>query len=561
MRRPTTIITLTTLSLVSLVVFLLYFPISFGVFQHDEWGSVSRYFLNQESFWGKMRTAFTPFVTHYVPLHQVGVQIYLRIFGLNYNYYAFASIAAHLFSALLVFFWARKIFQQTFYGLVVFAVFAFGVAGYQATSWPLSDINTHGATIFGVLSLLVFLKYLDSFEKAKQTKRYVWTSFGLFLISLLFKEITIALPFVYFLLIYLLKPSLWKKNRYFLIPLVTIIIFYVTLRALLFLTPRVSSGDRLVTTYQSKSEIASNLFTFPTKTISQSIIPVNILLSLSRGITKILPETVTGQPGTTLYDQFAEGITLQGVNLFLFLVVLLVGVKIYKKGGKNLGTTYFFGLIFGIVNSWVYVLSPGRDGYVPVIDSRNIYFPFIGITMCFTTVFIFLRNKNRIVGWLFLFMILTVNVFSLKNEVKVIADRGKIRKNILTQVKRDYPVLPPKVVFYIESDSSYYGLPEEVKILPFQTNFGSTLFIWYLPTEKFPKEMVDKGWLFSDLTAEGYKEIGGRGFGYFWDITKLKKVVLEKNLSPEMVFGYRYFSLTNRLVNISEEVRARITNK
>ena len=133
-------------------------------------------------------------------------------------------------------------------------------------------------------------------------------------------------------------------------------------------------------------------------------------------------------------------------------------------------------------------------------------------------------------------MILTVNVFSLKNEVKVIADRGKIRKNILTQVKRDYPVLPPKVVFYIESDSSYYGLPEEVKILPFQTNFGSTLFIWYLPTEKFPKEMVDKGWLFSDLTAEGYKEIGGRGFGYFWDITKLKKVVLEKNLSPEMVF-------------------------
>jgi hypothetical protein len=150
--------------------------------------------------------------------------------------------------------------------------------------------------------------------------------------------------------------------------------------------------------------------------------------------------------------------------------------------------------------------------------------------------------------------------FYLSRELNVLSKQGILRKRILEKIASDYPALPPKTVFYVESDTSFYGLSDETKILPFQTNFGHTLFVWYLPKTKYPKEfLLDSSFLYN-LSAQGYAEYNGRGYGYYREFDSLTDSLKKNNLTAESVFAYKYFSKNETLYNITNEVRENIEN-
>jgi len=164
-------------------------------------------------------------------------------------------------------------------------------------------------------------------------------------------------------------------------------------------------------------------------------------------------------------------------------------------------------------------------------------------------------------AYVILFIFIAINLFWLNKELFVLAKEGSERREILEQIKGDYPILPQKVVFYTESDKSYYGMAEEEKILPFQVNFGYNLLVWYSPTEYFPVEFMQRGDFIVGLTGQGYKEVVGRGFGYFRDFESLRKAVKENNLSPEFVIAYRYDSSQKLLTDISREIRSELASE
>jgi hypothetical protein len=132
-----------------------------------------------------------------------------------------------------------------------------------------------------------------------------------------------------------------------------------------------------------------------------------------------------------------------------------------------------------------------------------------------------------------------------------------MRSEILTTIKKTYPNLLPKAVFYTESNSSYYGLPEKDKIMPFQSGFGQTLLAWYYKDEMFPKEFFNDRFLW-EIKDQGYREFSNRGFGYYRDIDLLKSTVLEYKIPKESIYAFSWDSKHRILRNISDRIRQEI---
>jgi len=532
--------------LIFLFTLVVYLPSLNGFFQNDEWAAFARFFVDDQSLSKIVKRAFVD-RGHFVPLYEISYRLLIKAFGLQYAYYAAVSIALHLVVVFLVFVFSKKIFKgNTFLSYAVTILFAVNAAGHQATTWPLIDINTHVAVIFGLLSILAVLE------------RYTALSLLLFIISLLFKEITLG--FFVLLPIFVFTSRLSEDLRR---KITTSLLFfsagvlYLAFRLINYLSPR-DGVYAIVTTSSSKYDILKNLFGFPIKAIYETIFPPRLLLIISHRVSVLLPESLTGSVGTTAFDIFNERISLPFVGVLIVSVLLLVFIKNKKK---NLSSTVFLvGLSFVVLNSFVYALSPERPDPIPVIDSRNLYFPAIGSSLMLVALFSLVFSKNKKMLILFVAAFVSLNVFWLHREISFLVSVAQVRKTILTQIKEENQRLPDKVIFYSESDKSYYGMPEAEHIMPFQTNFGLNLFTWYAPTENFPSGFIDDNYKFflTSLTEEGYFENESRGFGYFRNFVSLEQTVWDNHLSVDSVIAYRFDSRTGLLENISEEIRQKL---
>lgn len=539
------------LAAIGLIVAVSYLGIFSGFFQQDEWLAFGRHILLSDMGARELLVSiFTPYSAHYTPLTFLSINLLFSLFSLNYLGYAAVSIGLHIITVILVFYLARLLFKNDFFAFATATLFSISAAGYQATTWVVADIATHGATIFGLLSLIFILKFV-SFPKIS----WLYLSIILLLISLLFKEITIGLFVIIPLIFYLfVRKDLKSKAR---LPLIFFGVFisYFAFRVILFVSSPVNLTSSEGT---NKDYLFSNAVAYPVKTVVQTVVPPGQILQLSDWFTSSLPEDIRGEKGTTAFDIFAQGRVLPVMELLLFLLISS-GLFVLLKSSidSNFKKTLVFSFLFIIINSLVYVVSPQRTGTVSIIDSRNLYFPLIGTSILIVAVLAKITESNLKKAFLLLLPILFLNIFWLKQEINVLVERGTERRRILSEIKNEYPKLPGKVVFYTESDVIPYGLPPGERILPFQSGFGQTLLVWYYQTEKFPKELYENRFLW-EITEEGYKEVGQRGFGYFRDFDSLVKNVSENKIDPASILAFSYNSKDKKITDITGQTRGEI---
>jgi len=454
------------------------------------------------------------------------------------------SIVWHILNSYLVFHLAKKMFKedwQAVFSGILFAVFA---SGQQATSWVVANGSTQGATTLVLLSLIYFLE-------AK-----LFLSILMLILSMLFKEIAIGMFAFYPILIlfqnYFAKKRLFDKRMIY---FVAVALFYVVFRYLTFLGIFSDITAPVVTESQSQSEILFNIATFPIKGISQTFIPPYVFLETSKFIADKLPDGIAGAPGTTYFDNFYLKYILSLLTNIVFGFTVLISIFAIKYKKRNLAVIALLSLLFVGANSAIYALSPGRSGFVPIIDSRNLYMPSIGMIFFIVSIASLFKNWKWSAATLSIFVVF--NMLITRIELQGISEVGKNRLNILNQISRDNLKLKDRQIFYIESDTSYYGLPDAVKILPFQSGFGQTLLVWFNDYENFPIEFFDNAYLWP-IDSQGYKEIDGRGFGYFRDFDLLKDTIKEYNLPVESVVAYSWDSKQEKLVNITNEIRLKL---
>ncbi len=544
------------LLLLVLVIFV-YFPIYQGFFQQDEWLGFARLITYQDYHrWEIFKVIFIPYSAHYTPLSLLNMFLLFSVFHLNYQSYAITSILLHFINSILVFYLVKILFKNYMYGLLAALLFIIMAAGFQTTAWPVADIATHGATIFGLLTLIFSLMYIE-----KNKNIYLELAICSLIISLLFKEITIALIVLIPLFFYFFSNKKFVKTRRVMLAFIFTGLVYAGTRVAFLLTFR---GNSLVATSgytQQFSTALYNLITFPAKAFSQTIFPQGLLLKISRYLANQMPDKLTGEKFTSTYNLFVEQKVLEGLSLIIFLVfggVILYFWKSYstKKFGKILG----FSFLFVLLNSLIFVFSPERSGVVNIIDSRNLYFLSIGTIL----IILALLNKvckNNITKIIFILLpVFMINLSWLNYEVSNLVNNGIVRKNILYQIKNYYPKLPQKVIFYTKSDYAYYGLSSNETILPFQSGLGQTLLVWYEESEKFPKEFYSTRFLW-DIKEQGYYENNTRGFGYFRDYSLLKENMIKYHLPIESVIAFSWQSKTSTLTNITEKIQKQLNTE
>lgn len=526
-------------------------------FLQDEWAIFGNYL-----YWQKANLSwFTRlFVyeqeTHLIPLANAVSYLQFKVFGLHFSWYAYASILLHGVNAYLVYILARKLLKETRIAVISSLFFLVNAPAHQGVTWVATTIGTAGSAFFVLLSL-IFLHHHVVARKA-----FSWNfiiSLCFFVLSLGFKETSIFL-FVFYPLFVILTTR--KKRKKILVG--TLVSLFLI--GIIYVSARVGMSGFWTQTAATAQELSQpniivygyRFLTNPIKIAAQSVIPQAQIVAGAQLLMRLAyPQFMTGgTPDPYLVTSVASDIVTYGIAFFLALFMLLV----YPKARS----VVLISVAFIITSSIPFLIIPGRAGYISLFDGRHLYMTsiFTSILMSFVYVLIYnaaVRNTFlRIATVIGLVLYIGWSARTIRRDNATQVAIANTRQSILATITRSYPTVPSRVVFYIESDKAYYGLPPEETIVPFQSGFGQTLLVWYNARGgDFPACFFERKFLYV-LMSQDYKECEGRGFGYYRNFERLGSVVKAYKIESEHIIAFRFNSSANALIDISAEIRQKL---
>lgn len=539
------------LGLILASTFFAYWGLQNSYFEQDEWHSFGNYnyllSLKGTEFWGNLLVSDFPY--HFAPLSLIFKMTVYRIFSLNAAPYFIVSIFIHFLVSVSLYALIFILTKRRLVALMGALFFAVNSSHYQAVTWVGTFEGVEFSILFGIMSLYSYLLYLQR----KQLKFLILTSVFL-LIGLLFKET--ALTFFMLLGLLALLGQTIRLKIISILSLVLVLVLYISLR-FTYLLFGVQVTAVSVLSGGAEGDFALvfiyNSFVSFVKLFTQIFLPNELLVYISN---------VTSSP-FDIYPYFARGpwviengfrYDLLTLPLGIILMVLLwvFGRKVEDRKG------IFWGL--GIM---IFTLVPllALSKYLTFLDSRYIYPASVGFSLIvgvLSTRIFLLKNKLVIgLGLVALFLVMSFHIFLLKETISKLVNTGQMRKPIVSSIVSSYPRLPAKAIFYTSSNSPFYGSAENERIMPFQSGFGQLLLTSYHPVEHFPAEFFKNDFLWN-LTDQGYKEVDGRGFGYFWDFDLMAETIKSKNLPQDAIISFKFDSESGNLVDTTNQIRQRL---
>lgn len=554
------------MKLLVLFVYAIFAVLAFGklpftFFQQDEWAIFGNFLVWDKASLGIWDRLFVyEQDTHIIPFSNLVSYLQFKLFELNFSAYAIFSIVLHSINSFLVYYLADILTKNKKISFLAGFLFLISAIPHQAITWVATTVGTVGSTFFILLSLISFTYFLME----KKRHRYILLSLLFIIISLGFKETSLFL-FLFFPMIWFLFTK--EKELSLLVkvfsPFGIFGVFYMLLRLYFVLFGYKSTSPAEAVSQASLPVYLYRLFSVPLKFIAQSFIPVPFIVTSANNLVRLAyPQFLQdGVANPYIVESVASDIISYVIVLALLTVSLTLAFQLKKKKEIFLVRTIFICLIFILLGSLPFILIPGKAGYFSLLDGRHLY-----LTNIFASIFIVCVGyglytilpwkKLTVAGLTILFMYITYsNVMKIRTDLNQQMGTGFIRKKILNTIYTNYPSLPKNVVFYIEGDKSYYGLPVNEKIVPFQSGFGQTLLVWYnTHGNTFPACLFKEKYLYV-LLSEGYKECEGRGFGYFRKIDTLSEAVATNKIPSENIIAFTYNSSTSTLTDITSRIR------
>ena len=304
--------------------------------------------------------------------------------------------------------------------------------------------------------------------------------------------------------------------------------------------------------------------TLPLKFIAQSFTPVPYIIAIGSTIVFLgYPHFVTGGvPDPYVVETVASDIVsyviafiILGLSVFAYRTKIMQKVEAHKL--------IIAAVLFISLSSLPFIFIPGKAGYISLIDGRHLYLTSIFSSILLAALllsFYKMFKYKQAIFLLFSFIIFYVgfNISQINSALNTQRGLAFTRKSILQKIETSYPKLQQSVVFYIESDTPYYGLAYGDNILPFQSGFGQTLLVWYNQRgESFPACFFIDQFLYV-LQSEGYRECEGRGFGFFRKMDNLKSAVETNKVRPDKIIAFSYISSKNSIEDITPRIRKQV---
>jgi hypothetical protein len=530
--------------------FLLYWGVWNGFFQQDEWAGIANFFINgdkpfPEKLIATYQALFRVGFGHFLPLVPLVNLLKYEFFGLNYFPYAVLSIIFHSIASASVYVLAKYITEDKRLALIAFVLFLVNSSASQAVIWVGTSIPTQLAMIFSTLSLISFLKWTG-----EQVNKYLFFSAALLFIALAFKETAFYL-FLLLPLVYIVRTN--KLSWKFLVISFSTVIIYLSFRIIL-LSSSVGLTEALEKTGLLISNFITNYAYICLTGIVQIVLPQELIYFLiEKGASLV---TIPGAPefNSPAYDIFLfSKVTKVVISSIGGLFILAITFLIFKST-KVFRTNLLLSCLFYLTAFIPIALISTGELRAALVSPRSLYIPLIGTSILICL--LLSKIKNTKIALVILLTILSMHIYNLRLQINQFNIVGMERKLILETISNGEK-FPDKVLIYTESDKSFYGLPPEERILPFQSGFGQTLLVWTNSREVYPLKFLQSKNLW-ELTSQDYLEINNRGFGYFRNFDLLIDSIQKNNLSERNVIAYRYDSHTKKIKEITSEIRGRI---
>ncbi len=553
--------------LILLVVLITYNGLTETFYQQDEWWVFGNVILssNDGLLHFLKNTLYEAGKVHAIPISASIPFIEYKLFGFNFEAYAAVSIINHLIVSILVYILALTLFKNRFLALLSGLLFAVYGISHQAITW-VAAVNTQVVVIFSLSCIIFFLKYV---QKANGN-RYLFLSL-LFLFLALFSNESAFSLFLILPLIWLIYKGLSSKKSFFrlLVKLFLLSTLYLVIRLPIWLNAKTIILDQnQVLTQPDIGVFFYRLAMLPFRVLPQTFIPQQPLLDLSELILK------PGYPNlyfSSVSGQIKETLVFDLVCIFLFTLLtsfFFISFEFFKKQKKdNFSKSLVVAFLILVLSGIMLIFIPGKAGYVSIFEKKHLYMSSsaaaILIVLGLYVIASFLVRNNYFRNFLILTFFIPFflfNIFKVQTDIEELKKIGSLRKSFLTTIYHDYPDLPKSVVFYLQSDTSYYGMPPEEKNLPIQTGFGRMLLVWYQSSEEFPPCLYE-GLFLQHMTSQGYKECEDRGFGYFRDYDKLVAQIKEAKLPAENVIAYSWNGGSFEFKDISGDIRKKVLDE
>lgn len=538
---------LTSISIIILLIFILgvYLPLTRTFYQQDEWLGYGNYLANGIKFIFSNTSGVLPLVlAQGRVLSNVFFYIFVKYFPLNIAPFVFFAVIFHSLNTILVFLLSKKLFKKSLPAFLGSLFFAVSSVSQGSITWPATSINTLPSTSLVLVAIYFFFKYLDNFKQ-----KWLGLSFLLIYVSLFFKETGIFL----FLLLPLF-PLFYKKQK-FVQFLKTYWYFFaatfaiVAYRILGFKS--VSGQDALFLTGSSKyffDSITVRAILYPLTSFSLSVVPPDAFLNFARYITNVYyPFIPEGQ-----FILVAQTVVLDLLATILSMIIAFVSLALLKITDSKIRKTIIFWFIFLLASFLPYVIISKSYSY---LESRYYYLASVawGVIFAWILSLVIEKIKFKFIKAAFLaifILFLYVHANVTARDVGKLVIESQTRISILNQILAIKPRLDDdKNIFYVTGDTDYY-LPGNK--IPFQQGFGYTLMSLYYNSGKIPKELLSGGYLF-EIGSEGYKEVGGFGFGYFSDEKAVEIQLKRYKIPPGSIFRFYYDSKNGKLTEINDK--------
>ena len=534
------------LVIISSVIILVFGKLKNTFYQQDEWYSLGLIFAEgvESVFSGISGPSDLLFIKGRLIANLV-YYFFASSYPLENTQLAIFAIILHIVATFLVYILIRKFIKNDFFAILGALFFAVNAVSHSAVTWSAIAITAVGSTIFVLMGIFFFIKYLT-----ESKKKWLICTGAMIYLSLWFKETGLHM-----FLFLPLATLLFKK--YSLIPFVkTYWAFFLPFLMIVFfrvveLNLRQTTSNLYITGLNENffSTIFLRGVLYPLTSFSLMFIPGDHFLNFAREVLREIYPFFSSAGNNILV---AQTVILDLLSVILTFVILVTIYFLLQKEKKETKKIIYFWIIFSFMSFLPYIVLSKDFSY---LEGRYYYLSVVGGAVLLSW---FCKRLWEVFGpKMFYLIVLPLCISYLMFHVSVVQDSiaervrlSNIQKDFMIQVKTLIPTLDnEKNVFYVTSDQDFWA---EGNKLPFQQGSGYTLMILYYNTGKIPKEflkaqsLLEVGFLY-DIGSQGYKESRGLGFGYFFDKEELDKNVKLYNLLEDSIIRLKYDSDTNKL--------------
>lgn len=541
-----------TIKLLIFYIFLLavtcfaYQGLSKTYFRQDEWASLGLV-LGPGPFYFLSKLTLADIATGAVrPVGTIVSNLFYAFFPFNIYPFIYYGMFVHPLNALLVFIIAKKMKAGTYVSILASLLFVSSFTISQAITWLAAPVNTLGATLFLLLSVVYVLKYAED-----QHQKNLWVSYVFLFVSILFKESGLVgigiLPIVYLLFS--------KRNKYprlipIFSPLIVFLGLVLTVRIPLLLQTKIAGFATHAP--NAFSNMLLHAVFYPFTSFSQLFIPRQLLFRIASDYQvnnyRFLTQTI-------MQSSILENVTSDLISLMATLVILVfcfvVAVKV-----SAIRKILLFGMVFSMVSFLPYIVVNRGTSY---LDSRYYYLGMTGGSIMLSMVFYGLWQIRKS---LFPVLLCAVSIYMYKNIVFIQRDiqslqlDTRIQTKLLSDITSMFPDIGSKPIFYITGNKSYWGVDN--LHVPLQAGPGYILMVLYNRRGLMVPELLRDFFLF-DVHDQGYKDTSdGNGFGYYFDYNSLLADYKRGAFTNQQIHALYYDGNAYTLSDITNSTRERL---